>query len=527
MSLRLLAGVNSKEFELEMAKVLEAVGTIYQNFDDYETAYSHYQYSEKLLLKNNGYNELIGIYSKMANIFLRNSDIQRNKQIIEKCDAIIDKVTDKNVLAGYYTNRGNVSGYNEDYEKSDEYFQKALSILNETGNQYRLGMLYYNIGYFAVQRDNIQKGEDYYRMSLASFEKEGNKFDICDGILALGRVLYYGEKYDEAESYLLKSLSTAQQIGSKLLMRNTYITLSWLEHDRENYKAAFEYSEKGAEIDLELVSENTQKQLAFMEVKHETEKKEQHILSLIKEKRLITYLGITIGVLLFLLLLLLIARQRINRHKIESLKKEKQLVATQSLLDGETAERTRLARDLHDGLGGMLSAARFNLNGLKDGGTIESGDVDLFNKALNALDESIRELRRVAHNMMPDSLARYGLKPSLTDFCNSISIVKFNYFGGGDRLDSKLEIMIYRTVHELVNNALKHSDAKEIIVQIIQESDRIAITIQDDGHGFNASVPSKGSGLNNIRNRVGSYNGRIEIWSKEGEGTEISVEFIL
>ncbi|MDD4009512.1 MAG: histidine kinase [Fermentimonas sp.] len=135
------------------------------------------------------------------------------------------------------------------------------------------------------------------------------------------------------------------------------------------------------------------------------------------------------------------ARHRINRHKIESLKKEKQLVATQSLLDGETAERTRLARDLHDGLGGMLSTVRFNLSGFKDGNSgaiIESSDVELFNKALNALDESIRELRRVAHNMMPDSLTRYGLKASLTDFCNSISIVKFNYFGSGDRLDSKL-----------------------------------------------------------------------------------------
>lgn len=319
MSLRSLAGFNSKEIELERAKVLEAIGSIYQNFDDYETAYIHFLEAEKLLLKNNYYNELIGIYSKMANIFLRNSDIQRNEQIIEKCNAIIDKVTDKNVIAGYYTNRGNVYGYNEDYEKCDEYFQKALSILNETGNQYRLGMLYYNIGYFAVQRDNIEKGEVYYRKSLTSFEMDGNKFDICDGLLALGRVLYYAKKYDEAESYLLNSLSMAQQIESKLLMRNTYITLSWLEHDRGNYKEAFEYSEKGAEIDLELVSENTQKQLAFLEVKHETEKKEQQILSLSKEKRLLTIIGITFGLLLLLLLLLLIARQRVNKHKIESL----------------------------------------------------------------------------------------------------------------------------------------------------------------------------------------------------------------
>ena len=526
-SLNSLSANNSKEYELERARILEAVGNIYQKYDDYETAYSYYQQAEVLLIKHNDYNKLIDVYSKMANIFLRNSDIKRNKQIIEKCDAIVDKVTDRDVLAGYYTNRGNVYGYDKDYLKCDEYHQKALEILKETGNHYRLGTLYYNMGYFAVQRDNLLQGEEFYRISLAEFEKDGSKFDICDGLLALGRVLYYIEKYTESRSYLQRALLMAQQIESKLLMRNTFIALSWLEHDSGNFKEAFEYSEKGAELDVELVSESTQKQLAFMEVKHETDKKEQQILSLRKEKRLIIYLGVSIGILLILLMLLMLERQRINKHKIERLKREKQLVATQSVLEGETAERTRLARDLHDGLGGMLSSVRFNLYGIKDGATIVSSDVELFNNALNTLDESIRELRRVAHNMMPDSLARYGLKPALTDFCNSISIVKFNYFGSDDRLDQKLEVMIYRTVHELINNALKHSGAKEILVQIIQETDRIAITVQDDGIGFDASAPTDGSGLKNIQNRVGSYNGRMEIWSKQDEGTEISVEFII
>lgn len=526
-SLNSLSANNSKEYELERARILEAVGNIYQKYDDYETAYSYYQQAEVLLLKHSDYNKLIDVYSKMANIFLRNSDIKRNKQIIEKCDAIVDKVTDRDVLAGYYTNRGNVYGYDKDYLKCDEYHQKALEILKETGNHYRLGSLYYNMGYFAVQRDNLLQGEEFYRISLAEFENDGSKFDICDGLLALGRVLYYIEKYTESRSYLQRALLMAQQIESKLLMRNTFIALSWLEHDSGNFKEAFEYSEKGAELDVELVSESTQKQLAFMEVKHETDKKEQQILSLRKEKRLIIYLGVSIGILLILLMLLMLERQRINKHKIERLKREKQLVATQSVLEGETAERTRLARDLHDGLGGMLSSVRFNLYGIKDGATIVSSDVELFNNALNTLDESIRELRRVAHNMMPDSLARYGLKPALTDFCNSISIVKFNYFGSDDRLDQKLEVMIYRTVHELINNALKHSGAKEILVQIIQETDRIAITVQDDGIGFDASAPTDGSGLKNIQNRVGSYNGRMEIWSKQDEGTEISVEFII
>lgn len=109
------------------------------------------------------------------------------------------------------------------------------------------------------------------------------------------------------------------------------------------------------------------------------------------------------------------------------------MFATQAVLDGETAERTRLARDLHDGLGGMLSVVKLNLNNMKQGSALEHADVQRFDAALKMLDDSISELRRVSHNMMPDSLSRYGLKAALTDFCQHIMGTEFNYFGSCDR----------------------------------------------------------------------------------------------
>src|SRR5690606_25718707 len=110
----------------------------------------------------------------------------------------------------------------------------------------------------------------------------------------------------------------------------------------------------------------------------ETEKKELKIAALKQENGLILYLGIAAGALFFLTMMLLIYRHRLNCQKLLRLEKEKQLVATQSVLEGENAERTRLARDLHDGLGGMLSVVRFNLFGLKDGATVEGTDVERF-----------------------------------------------------------------------------------------------------------------------------------------------------
>src|SRR5690606_31236350 len=146
--------------------------------------------------------------------------------------------------------------------------------------------------------------------------------------------------------------------------------------------------------------------------------------------------------------------------------------------------------------------------------------------ALGMLDQSIQELRRVAHHMMPESLLRYGVKVSLADFCAAIPSCDFHYFGNEVRLPSKMEIMIYRCIHELVNNALKHADASHINVQLVEEADRVSFTVQDDGKGFEQQSEKEGMGLRNIRQRVEAFQGKMNIYSSS-EGTEVHVELEL
>jgi signal transduction histidine kinase len=202
------------------------------------------------------------------------------------------------------------------------------------------------------------------------------------------------------------------------------------------------------------------------------------------------------------------------------------LVAVQAALDGEAAERKRLAKDLHDGLGSMLSLVKFNLPQVNGDAVLEAMDVSRFQKALGMLDDSIQELRRVAHHMMPETLIRHGLKVSLADFCAAIPMADFHYFGNGARLPGKLEIMVYRCIHELVNNTLKHAQATKINVQLVQEEDRISFTVQDDGTGFDPQAAVEGMGLRNIRQRVATFQGKMEVSSSE-EGTETHVELEL
>jgi len=139
----------------------------------------------------------------------------------------------------------------------------------------------------------------------------------------------------------------------------------------------------------------------------------------------------------------------------------------------------------------------------------------------------MNELRRVAHNMMPEALMRYGLKIALSDFSDSISPAQFHYYGEEKRMDPNMEVMIYRTVFELVNNALKYAEAQHINIQVVQQEERIAVTVQDDGKGFDTSKATNGHGLSNIQNRASSYGGTMDLFSKPGQGTEITVEFLL
>jgi signal transduction histidine kinase len=169
---------------------------------------------------------------------------------------------------------------------------------------------------------------------------------------------------------------------------------------------------------------------------------------------------------------------------------------------------------------------KLNLESMKKGVRLEPIDAECFGNAMKILDDSMHELRRVAHHLMPEALSRYGLKTAVGDFCRSLSSgVVFDWFGSEARLDPKLEVVIYRIIQELVNNALKYAAASQIMVQITQETDRIAVIVQDDGIGFDPETITSGMGLANIRTRIASFGGTIQIDSKAGEGTENYVEF--
>ena len=212
------------------------------------------------------------------------------------------------------------------------------------------------------------------------------------------------------------------------------------------------------------------------------------------------------------------------------LEKDRQLAAVGTMLKGQEEEWTRLAKDLHDGVAGMLSGVKFSLMNMKSNLTGNSEDTISFERSLDMLDTSIQELRRVAHNIMPAVLVKFGLNEALKDYCDTVNNaqildVKYQSFGMEKRIENTTEIIVYRIIQELLNNIFKHARADEVLVQLIREEERVGITVEDNGKGFDIDIiqKSKSSGWANIMSRVNYLRGKLDIISGN-KGTSVNIE---
>jgi signal transduction histidine kinase len=273
-----------------------------------------------------------------------------------------------------------------------------------------------------------------------------------------------------------------------------------------NTEKADYYLRRYAEINAQYSEKSFHNTVSELDVRYETEKKEMRISSLEQQKKLYVFIGIA-G------LLLAFALWTVYHQKIRSERKEKQLVAAHATLVGGKKERMRLARDLHDGLGGMLSAIKLGL-----------ADDERLQGVRRKIDYCIEELTRLAHHLMPASLSRFGLKAALEDYCRLFPNVRFHFFGEDRRMDEKIELTVYYCAYELVNNAVKYAAAEHIDVQLILDGDRVSLTVQDDGCGFDETQPAQGTGLKNIGDRVTAFNGKMDVTASPGNGSETIIE---
>ncbi len=225
--------------------------------------------------------------------------------------------------------------------------------------------------------------------------------------------------------------------------------------------------------------------------------------------------------------------QEINKERIEKKVKEQQFRSA-LILEGQEEERKRISRDMHDGIGQLLSAMKFNLEGIH---SVKSDyERDKLKTSKDLLKNVIKEVRRISFNLTPSALSDYGIVPVLNKFCREITklsdlqVTFENQTGFLNRLEGKVENNLYRICQEAVNNAIKYAEASEVKIILTHNSQFLNVDIVDDGKGFEVNkleekghLSTSGHGLFNIRERANFINGQCTISSQVGKGTTISI----
>ena len=526
----------------QQATSYRAVFNLYHNVRQNDSAVKYSVYALNLTEKINDTNSLATNYGNLCRLYNDLGQLEKAIEFGKKGVEAGEKYADKKGLLISINNLGNCYLITNDNPRAIVLFKKLLVLGKQHKRKRSVQNALINLGviYFSdANQPELQKVVEEFKAT----EGDTDKGDVSN---KAWRHIIYGEnfllqnKFPEAEAELLKArdiveANTDAQNDAFLVV---YVALSKLKFATHDYMEGNYYE---AKYDSLVQAGHTEELSAYgldLETKYKTASKEERIQlqqSQLRSKTILNY-SFAIATLLVLIISILLFRtyknkQKLQQQRITELETEKQLSATEAVLKGEAQERIRIAKDLHDGLGGMLSGTKYSLNAMKGNLIMTPENALAFERSIDMLDNSIREMRRVAHNMMPEALVKFGLNTALKDFCNDISesgALKVSYQSIGleiQKINQTMSIAIYRIVQELINNTVKHSKATNAIVQVTKTNIALSVTVEDDGEGFDTAIlqQSKGIGWSNIQNRVDFLKGKMDI-NSSGKGTSVLIE---
>jgi len=396
-----------------------------------------------------------------------------------------------------------------------------------------------SIGSIYLDSGKYEMAIGYLRSSLLP-EKlkytQGPEVTELGSSYLLAKALYHLGKYKEAENIIVPAIRKASELNIRESILEAYETLTDIYKATGQYKKVVDCYDTLAVLREEKTGVEKANAINQLQAKFQSAEKDkllsQNQLMLAQQKNKIAHknvwiLSIASVVLLLLLIFVWVylrarSEQKIlaNEHKIEVLK---------AAVEGSDNERSRIARELHDGVGGMLSAVmmRFSSMHHENPAIIET---TAYKDSIAILAEMGDEIRKTAHNLMPEVLLKQTLPEAVRIFCNNAQEghdfkINFQSYGDFSDMSQGHKLNLYRIVQELIKNTIMHAKATTVMVQLLRNDDKLVVSVEDNGVGFNVNEINAGLGLYNLRTRVSSMDGHLTIESKPGKGTSIIIEF--
>ncbi|RZF62698.1 ATP-binding protein [Sphingobacterium corticibacterium] len=516
--------------------------------------------------------------------------------LIEKVIPLAKSIGDSSLLGNNYQNVAMNLMNLGDYEKADDYYNKALQLLKGKKkaleerftlfiNAARNALLHKNYRksgecidsaavlavqipnssyipiYHAVSGShwaaikNYEKAHAHFESGLSAAKMQNNDDLVATLLFDQFAAYQANNQYAPAKKKLLEVLPYVRQKSSLRNKQMVYYNLATTATELRQYQEAVKWYEAYKNVSDTLFSDKSQEQIHELEKKYQTAEKEKAFLQIKTENQkqqlslqntrmlagVLLLTSIILGVVSYIWYNALKNKKKLAAQKelllqeeLKNHRQQEKLNLYHAMLQGQERERSRIARDLHDGLGGMLASVKLKLSAVAtnvDKQEInKESHMELYT-IINQLDHSVNELRRVARNMMPESLLYMGLEAALKDLCNAMSNaelkIDFQTSNLNDNYPQPFQIAVYRIVQELLTNAVKHSGASQVWVQCREEDGKFFISVEDNGRGFDAKndlFEKEGIGISNIRNRVEILNGQFDIDATLGRGASFHIQ---
>jgi len=323
-------------------------------------------------------------------------------------------------------------------------------------------------------------------------------------------------------------MQMTKTLGNRDKLRDAYLNISELYEAIDQPVNALTNFISYHDLNDSIVGEKYLKAIKELEIKYETEKKENELLKLSKQKqqddlvivnqnRQVKQLTVGLaGSVLFGILGFLLFKQRLQNKKQNEL-----LVA---ISETQTAERKRISQDLHDSIGGSLALTKNKLqNALSK---IKTTPPEM-HEAILALNDTSDQVRQISHNLMPGELVRFGLVPAINTLLEQLNKEELHAQLYTTKMENRIEplkeIQLYRIVQEAIQNTLKHAEAKNLYIHLNKHKQHLSLLIEDDGIGLLPNL-EEGLGFKNIEQRIKMLNGSFALDSSENKGTTLNIQ---
>lgn len=525
----------------ELADSYNRLAIQYEHRSMYDSAIHYYIEANKNYSLVKDSIGLVKILLNTANVFSKLNENNKALDYYLSCEKILKNNKNLQYEANCYNSIGRMLSRLEKYDSALLYFDKSITLYDSIGLNAEKSAVYLNLAGVYFELAQYDKALAIYQDALNQYKKNN---DIEGIIMARFNIALINErlgKYTKALQIYDTCLALAKQYEFNGLVTNTYFNIYRTWALSGDYKKAYKYQETHNFWKDSIFNIEKAEIISELEIKYETEKNRAKIIMLnneslikdltIKKKNIerntaiMTGVGIiTILVLLFIMLLLKAKKNRIIKEKeIQRLKEEKKALAAKSLLYGQEEERKRVATELHDGIGVLLSSVKMQFTNFIDK---NPENTNLLVKATSVLEKASNDIRRISHNMMPGILTKLGLNEAIRDLLEDVNETtgiraECQILGNQMRLAENIEIMIFRIIQELVNNVIKHARASHIslIFNLLDHETRIQFS--DNGEGFNVNevLAKKTMGIQSIQSRVHFLGGEVSIESNGEKGS--------